>query len=85
MSIARRFTSLDTERKTSGSTGAVRETSVDPITQPKNRGGRPKSPISEATLKPWVKAGVSRNTWYARKREKRLFEEGRKAGLAEKE
>ena len=51
----------------------------------KGRAGRPKSPVSEATLKPWEAEGISRNTWYARKREKRLFEEGRKVGLAEKE
>ena len=48
----------------------------------KGRGGRPRSPVSEATLKPWEAEGGSRNTWYARKRERKIFEEGRKAASA---
>lgn len=56
-----------------------------PVEKPKGRGGRKKSPTSEATLKPWIAEGISRHTWYIRKRERKLFEEGRQAGLAEKE
>lgn len=45
----------------------------------KSTRGRPRSPDSEATLKPWEAEGVSRRTWYARKRERKIFEEGKKA------
>lgn len=49
---------------------------LDAPPKSQGRGGRPKSPGSEATLKPWEAEGVSRNTWYIRKRERRIFEEG---------
>lgn len=85
MSIARRFTSIEPTRAEKQSAPVRHDSSDAPVVRPKNKGGRPKSPTSTESLKPWVKEGVSRNTWYARRREKRLFEEGRQAGLAEKE
>ncbi len=43
------------------------------------RPGRKKSPDSLETLKPWVKEGLSRTVWYARKRERELIEADRKS------
>ena len=44
----------------------------------KIRPGRKKSPDSESTLKPWIKEGISRTAWYARKRERELIGADRK-------
>ena len=84
MNIARRFASIEPKQKTAKPVAAKHESASEPVIRPKGRGGRKKSPTSEATLKPWEAAGVSRNTWYVRKRERRLFEEGVRAGKSEK-
>lgn len=44
----------------------------------KIRPGRKRSPDSESTLKPWIKEGISRTAWYARKRELELIRDDRK-------
>lgn len=36
--------------------------------------GRPPSPMSNETVRPWEAEGISRNTWYVRQRVKRAME-----------
>jgi|688.fasta_scaffold1732089_1 hypothetical protein len=77
MGISRQFVSVAPEQKPKQAKVAEPE---QPVAKPKSNRGRKKSPTSEATTKPWEAEGVSRNTWYIRKRERRMFEEGLKAG-----
>jgi|LakMenE18May11ns_1017448.scaffolds.fasta_scaffold7018124_1 hypothetical protein len=55
--------------------------------QPKGKHtrNRPKNPSSVESMKPWEFEGISRRTWYARRREQRIAEASvREAMLASK-
>ena len=81
MSIARQFVSVGPEQKQTQEEAPTVEAKPAPLSEkPKSNRGRKKSPSSEATLKPWEAEGVSRNTWYIRKRERKIFEEGIRIG-----
>jgi len=47
---------------------------------PASARGRKKNPNCVEAIRPWLAEGISRACWYARKRERKLFEEGIRVG-----